>query len=93
MLVFMSRFVFQPLRPLLRFMDPTMRTSAEASVDVVDLAVRAVHPQDRGYFTMLKHDDSAPESMELRTQQSLWKKTLEWAGITQENTVLVKAFT
>ncbi|KAI4224936.1 MAG: hypothetical protein L6R36_004295 [Xanthoria steineri] len=92
MLVFMSRFVFQPLRPLLRFMDPTMRTSAEASVDVVDLAVRAVHPQDRGYFTMLKHDDSAPESMELRTQQSLWKKTLEWARITQENTVLVKAF-
>ncbi|KAI4225435.1 MAG: hypothetical protein L6R36_003919 [Xanthoria steineri] len=92
MLVFMSRFIFQPLRPLIRFMDPTLRTLAEAGVDVVDLTVRAVHPQARGYFTWLKHDQSSPESMELRTQQMLWKKTLEWARITQENAALPKAF-
>lgn len=68
-----------------------MRTSAEAGVDVVDLATRAVHPQERGYFTLLKHDNSAPESMEVQTQQGLWKKTLEWARITRENTALTKA--
>lgn len=92
MLVIMSTFIIKPLRPLLRFMDPTMRTAAEAGADVVELATRAAYPQERGYFTLLNRDASAPESMNEEVQQKLWKKTLEWARITRENTALTKAF-
>lgn len=93
MLVFMSRFVIQPLRPLLRLlMDPTMRTSAEAGADVVDLATGAVHPGERGYFTLLERDSSAPASMDEGMQRRLWTETLRWARITRENTAMVGAF-
>ena len=88
MLVFMSRLIIQPLRPLLRLMDPMMRTSAEAGVDVVDFATGTVHPRERGYFTLLKQDVSAPDSLDQNTQQRLWQKTLEWARITPQNTAL-----
>ncbi|KAL8695590.1 MAG: hypothetical protein Q9224_003323 [Gallowayella concinna] len=89
MLVVVSR-VLQLLRPLLRFMDPTMRTSADAGNDVIDLATKNVHAQERGYFTLLKHDVSAPDSLNEETQQRLWKKTLQWARITRGNTALTE---
>ncbi|KAL9012086.1 MAG: hypothetical protein Q9173_003122 [Seirophora scorigena] len=93
MLVFMSRFVIQPLRPLLRLlMDPTMRTSAEAGADVVDLATGAAHPNERGYFTLLERDSSAPDSMNEGMQRRLWTETLRWARITKENTAMAGAF-
>lgn len=92
MLVFMSTFIIQPLRPLLRFMDPTMRTSGEAGSDVVDLATNKAHAHERGYFTLLEKDASAPASMDEEKQQGLWKKTMQWAGITRANTALTAAF-
>ena len=91
MLAFISLLVIRPLRFLLRFMDPTMRTAAKAGVDVVDLATNKAHPGDRGYFTLLKKDVSAPDSMDEETQQKLWVKSMEWAGITRENTALTVA--
>ena len=92
MLVFMSMFVIQPLRFLLQFMDPTMRTAAKAGVDVADLATNAAHPGDRGYFTLLQKDASAPNSMDEKTQQKLWVQSMEWARITRKNTALTDAF-
>jgi len=92
MLVLLSMFIIRPLRPLLRFMDPTMRLSAEAGADVIDLATEKAHPRERGYFTLLEKDASAPDSMDEETQQGLWKKTLQWAGITRDNTALTAAF-
>ena len=88
MLVFISRFILQPLRFLLRFMDPTMRTSGEGGVDVIDLATGAAHPQERGYFTLLKKDVSAPQSLEEGKQQDLWEKTLQWTGTTRQYSAL-----
>lgn len=82
MLVLMSKFVIRPLRPLMRFMDPTMRTSAEAGVDVIDLAVGKAHAQQRGYFTLLKPDTSAPDSLDEKVQQKVWEKTLQWTKAT-----------
>ena len=82
MLHFVSKLVIQPLRPLLRLMDPTMRTSGEAGIDVIDLATGAAHPQERGYFTLLMKDVSAPESLDEKKQQDLWEKTLQWTGTT-----------
>ena len=92
MLVFMSKYIIQPLRPLLRLMDPTMRTAAEGAIDVIDLAMRKAHPQDRGYFTLLTKDVSAPESMDEERQQMMWVKSLQWARITRENTALTVAW-
>ncbi|KAI4195360.1 MAG: hypothetical protein LQ350_007229 [Teloschistes chrysophthalmus] len=91
-LSFISKWIFPLLNPIIRLSDPTMRSSTEAGVDVTDLATRAAHPQDRGYFTLLKPDISAPQSMDETTQQRVWGKTLQWARITRENTALTRAF-
>ena len=91
MLVFMSKFVIRPLRPLLKFADPTMRTASEAGNDIADLATGKVHAGARGYFTLLKKDESSPDSKDEGKQQTLWKKTAEWAKITSGNTALQSA--
>ena len=88
----MSRLVIQPLRFLLQFMDPTMRTAANAGVDVADLATNKAHPAERGYFTLLKKDASAPDSMDEKMQQKLWVQTIEWAKITRKDTAFTVAF-
>jgi hypothetical protein len=67
----MSLFIIQSLRPLLRFMDPTLRTSAKAGADVVDLTTDSTHPQERGYFTLNEKDISAPDGIDEDTQQGL----------------------
>lgn len=84
--------LIQPLRFLLRFMDPTMRVASQAGVDVIDLATNNAHPGDRGYFTLLKKDVSAPDSLNEETQQKLWVKSMEWNGINRKNTALAVAF-
>ena len=88
MLYYLSKFVIRYLRPLLRFMDPTMRTAAEAGADVVDLATEKVYPGERGYFTLLKRDESAPESRDQERQRNLWVKSAQWAQINSGNTAL-----
>ncbi|MCJ1247586.1 hypothetical protein MMC30_004801 [Trapelia coarctata] len=88
MLVYMSKFVVRPLRPILRLMDPTMRTAAEAGTDVADIATNKASPGERGYFTLLKKDSSSPDSKDEEKQQKLWVKSAEWARITGENTAL-----
>lgn len=88
MLVYMSKLVIQPLRFLLRFIDPTMRNAAQAGIEVADLAMNKAHPGERGYFTLLEKDVSAPDSMDEETQQKLWVQSLEWVRITRENTAL-----
>ena len=73
-------------------MDPTMRAAAEAGVDVADLATNKAYPGDRGYFTLLEKDASAPDSMDERTQQELWVQSMAWGGITREDTALTVEF-
>lgn len=88
MLYYMSIFIIRPFRILLRLMDPTMRTSAEAGADVIDLAVNISHPGERGYFNLLRKDDSSPESRSEETQRRLWAKSTEWVGVTSKDTAL-----
>lgn len=92
MLFFMSKLVIQPFRFLLRFIDPTMRLASQAGVDVIDLATNKAYPGDRGYFTLLKKDVSAPDSLNEETQQKLWVKSMEWDRINRKNTALTAAF-
>ncbi|PYH90853.1 NAD(P)-binding protein [Aspergillus ellipticus CBS 707.79] len=84
----MSRFIIRPLKPLLSLMDPTMRTSAEAGVDVAELAVGETYAGEEGFFTLLQKDDSSPESQDAEKQEKLWKKTLEWAQISPMDTAM-----
>ncbi|KAH8590935.1 hypothetical protein B0O99DRAFT_598714 [Bisporella sp. PMI_857] len=85
----MQRFLFRPFLPILRrFIDKEFRTSAEAGVDVAELAANRAHPNERGYFNLLKKDKSAPQSLEEEVQQRLWVKSTEWANITKRDTAL-----
>ncbi|KAK3314357.1 hypothetical protein B0H66DRAFT_504330 [Apodospora peruviana] len=92
MLVFLSKFVLGPLRPLASFLDPTMRTSAAAAEDVARLATNDAHPGERGYFTLLKRDESPPDTKDEKKQEELWVRTARWAGITGEETALRGGF-
>lgn len=84
MLQVMSKWVIRPMRPLLRFADPTMRTSSEAGIDIAMLAVNEASPGVRGFFTMRKEDTSSPDSLDTNMQQTIWKKTLEWTGASKD---------
>ncbi|KAB8067462.1 hypothetical protein BDV29DRAFT_196420 [Aspergillus leporis] len=79
MLTFLSMFIIRPFIFLLRrIMHPTMRAVAEAAVDIVGAAT----------FTLSKKDESSPGILNEEKQQTLWRKCLEWANITKENTAL-----
>ncbi|KAI9692038.1 MAG: hypothetical protein M1820_009573 [Bogoriella megaspora] len=89
----MQTFVYKPLLPLLRIlMGPTLRTAAPAAVDVVELALNPAYKGQRGFYTLLEKDQSSPESRNREKQKRLWDKTLEWAKISKEDTVLFTAF-
>ncbi|KAI1097796.1 NAD(P)-binding protein [Jackrogersella minutella] len=87
-LQYVQRFALQPLRPILRFVDPTLRTAADAAVDVVELATNKAYPGERGYLKQLKREPSSPDSLNEDKQQKLWVKSAEWAKITKDNTAL-----
>lgn len=83
-----QRFALQPLRPVLRLMDPNMRTAADAGADVIELATNKAYPGERGYLKLLKRESSSPDSLVEEVQQKVWVKSAEWAKITKENTAL-----
>lgn len=58
----LSKVIIRPLRPLIRLMDPIVRTSADAGTDIARLATNEASPNERGYFTLLKKENSSPES-------------------------------
>ncbi|KAL2834989.1 NAD(P)-binding protein [Aspergillus cavernicola] len=98
LLTIMSLFVIRPFLFLLRrFVDPTMRTSAEAAADIVEFATRSHSntdsPEDRtvGYYTLGNKDISSPDSLDEAKQEALWAKTLQWARISSEDMALLPA--
>lgn len=68
--------------------DPTLRLSREAGVDVANFAANVISPNQRGYFTMTKPDESSPQSRDEATQDKLWTKSLGWAKVQQNQTAL-----
>jgi hypothetical protein len=87
-LAIMQKLVLQPLQPLLRFVDSTIKTSAQAAAGIVDLAVGQAHPGERGFFDFTKKGESSPQSKDEHKQEALWIKSAQWAGITNDNTGL-----
>ncbi|KAF4625680.1 hypothetical protein G7Y89_g12484 [Cudoniella acicularis] len=76
-----------PMRPLLKHFIPTLRSVNESSIDLIEISVGKLN-SERGYFTLLKKDDSSPESKDEEKQQRLWAKSLEWAHVSKNDTVL-----
>ncbi|RYP06147.1 hypothetical protein DL764_003323 [Monosporascus ibericus] len=91
MLPLLQKFVLRPLMPLMRLRDPTMRQASAAGVDVAKLAVDQEYAGARGYYTLLKEDESSPESKDEKKQEVLWVHSARWAGINKENTSLAAA--
>ncbi|KAI1125844.1 hypothetical protein F5Y10DRAFT_223959 [Nemania abortiva] len=87
-LSYAQMFILQPLRPLIRLMLPDMRKSAEAGVDVADLALNQKYAGERGYFRLMVPGPSSAESLDETKQEELWTKTAHWAKITKEDTEL-----
>ncbi|KAI1645179.1 putative short-chain dehydrogenase [Daldinia loculata] len=84
-----QKFVLKPFMSIIhRLADPTFRSSAEAAKDVIKLAVDKAYQSEQGYFTLLQKDDSDPITMDERVQQRVWRKSLDWAKITKDNTAL-----
>jgi hypothetical protein len=89
----MQKYLLKPLLPVLRIgLGTKLRTSRPAGIDVIELSLSPKFANKRGYYIMLKEDKSSPESNDKATQSKLWKKTLEWAHITPQNTNLSGAF-
>lgn len=85
MIQIMSKVVIQPMRPLLRLMDPTMRLSSEAGIDIAKLAINEASPGVRGFFTLLKEDTSSPDSLKTDVQERIWETTFDWTGVSKEH--------
>lgn len=81
----LSKLVVRPLRPLLRLVDPCVRTSADAGIDVARLATNEASPNERGHFILLEKSESSPESLDEKKQEGLWKKSAEWVGLASQD--------
>jgi hypothetical protein len=76
------------LQPVLSFLNPTIRRSAHAAKDVIDLAVGPRGEGQRGYFIMSNKAESSKASQDEEMQVRLWDRSVEWAGLTQKSTSL-----
>jgi hypothetical protein len=74
--------------PVLSFLNPTIRRSAHAAKDVIDLAAGPCGAGQRGYFIMSNKAESSKASQDEEMQAKLWNRSVEWAGITQQSTSL-----
>lgn len=76
------------LQPLLAFFNPMFRRSADGARDVIEYAMDPRYAGQDGYFIMNKRAQSSEASRNEKMQGMLWNKSLEWAGISQKDTVL-----
>lgn len=78
MLRIASRVVIGPLSPLLRLMDPTMRSATAAGKDVIELAVGDRFKGTTGYFTLLQEGEGPADSLDEVKQTAVWNATDSW---------------
>ncbi|KAF1999179.1 short-chain dehydrogenase/reductase-like protein sdr [Amniculicola lignicola CBS 123094] len=76
------------LQPLLKLLKPTLRRTAHAAEDLIDLSIDPKFAGQEGHFEMNRKVASSPASMDESMQAALWTKTLEWSRIGQSNTAL-----
>lgn len=81
--------ILNPLQPLLKYAVPNLRSVSTASVDLIDISVGK--EEASGYYTVMAKDESSPESRDEEKRKRLWAKSLEWVGISEDQTVLKTA--
>ncbi|CAH0051633.1 unnamed protein product [Clonostachys solani] len=85
----MRKYLFKPFQPVIRrVLDPTFRKTSEAGIDIIELALNPKFDGERGYYTMLKKDEPDPAVVDVAVQDRVWAKSLDWSGVTKEQTVL-----
>jgi hypothetical protein len=88
----MMKGVLNPLGPILKFVVPTLRTTTLAAKDLIEIAVGDDYRDVNGYYLMSSKDSSSPESLDEKKQEMVWKKSLQWASISPDETALKTAF-
>lgn len=81
-----------PLLPVLKYVMPNMRSVYQGGLDLIELAVGENFKEKTGYFEGLKEVKGPSESRDERKQKALWTKSLKWAKVGREDTVLKSAF-
>ncbi|THV54595.1 hypothetical protein BGAL_0023g00030 [Botrytis galanthina] len=89
---FLMRGVLGPLQPLLKYLVPTLRNTKVAAADLIDISVGKEYRGSSGYYVMLNKDESSPESQDEEKQLRLWKKSMEWIKLSQDQTPLQDIF-
>ncbi|KAJ8066071.1 hypothetical protein OCU04_005163 [Sclerotinia nivalis] len=84
--------VLGPLQPLLKHLIPTLRSTKVAAADLIEIAIGKQYRGSSGYFVILNKDESSPESRDEEKQLDLWKKSMDWIKITEDQTPLKGAF-
>ncbi|KAB8296005.1 hypothetical protein EYC80_008818 [Monilinia laxa] len=95
MWTFLMKGILNPLflgllRPVFKHTVPklSLRSTSEAAVDLVEMAVGEGFRGERGHFVMGERDESSPETRDEGKQRAVWGKSLEWAGIGKGDTGL-----
>ncbi|TEY52431.1 hypothetical protein BOTCAL_0258g00010 [Botryotinia calthae] len=89
----LMRGVLGPLQPLLRYLVPTLRNTKIAATDLIDISVGEEYRVSSGYYVMLNKEESSPESQDEEKQLKLWKKSMGWIKISQDQTPLREILT
>ena len=76
------------LLPLLRILAPRLIKVEQAAKPVVEVAVAERFSGQEGYFEGEQKVDSSPDSMEVRTQLALWRKSVEWCGLKDGDSII-----
>ena len=72
-------FLLKPLFPVLQpLMTPTMRNSATAGQDVVEMTLSPKFARKSGIYTMLEKDQSSPDSLDEEVQNQIRAQTSIW---------------
>jgi hypothetical protein len=74
--------------PVIKYLKPTIRRTTDAAKDLIDLAIGPRYAGQEGYFVMSQKAESSHASQDEQMQRALWHKSLEWAGISQDDTIL-----
>ncbi|KAM0183430.1 hypothetical protein ACHAPC_006432 [Botrytis cinerea] len=89
----LMRGVLGPLQPLLSYLVPTLRNTKIAATDLIDISVGEEYRVSSGYYVMLNKEESSPESQDEEKQLKLWKKSMGWIKISQDQTPLREILT
>ncbi|CAD6442167.1 2b34ac34-be57-496e-854f-51bc821896e8 [Sclerotinia trifoliorum] len=84
--------ILRPLQPLLKYLIPTLPNTKGAAVDLIEIAIGKQYRGSSGYFVIVNKDESSPESRDEEMHLELWRKSVNWIKIIEDQTSLKEAF-